>query len=82
MAHVSAGRRLDLAIDLTDLVRPGAYRVQVVNAAGREEWSGEAAASGEELRVRLGTSLRRGVHWVRISSAGGELLREFGLRAD
>ena len=82
MAHATAGRRLDLTIDLSDVSPSAAYRVQVVDAYGREEWSGSAAASGAKLVVHVSKSLERGEHWVRLSSAKGELLREFGLRAE
>jgi len=82
MAHASAGRLLDLSIDLSDLSRSNAYRVQVVNSAGRQEWSGEAETSDAKLIVHLSKALRPGLHWVRVSSSDGELLREFGLRAD
>ncbi|HUA84516.1 MAG TPA: hypothetical protein VMB85_11695 [Bryobacteraceae bacterium] len=82
MAHATAGRRLELTIDLSDLPPSPAYRVQVVDAAGREEWSGSAAASGVKLVVQVSKPLERGVHWVRLSSADDELLREFGLRAE
>ncbi len=82
MAHATAGRRLDLTIDLSDVSPSAAYRVQVVDAAGREEWSGSAAPSGGKLMVHVSKPLEPGVHWVRLSSGGGELLREFGLRAE
>ena len=82
MAHAKAGRRLDLTIDLSDVSPSPAYRVQVVDAVGKEEWGGSAAASGGKLVVHVSRSLDRGVHWVRLSSERGELLREFGLRAE
>jgi hypothetical protein len=82
VAHAMAGRPLDLAIDLSDLSPAVAYRVQVVNAAGSEEWSGRVTASGAKIVAHLAQPLRRGQHWVRVSSADGQLLREFGLRAD
>lgn len=82
MTHAMAGRPLDLAIDLSDLSPAVAYRVQVVNATGGEEWSGRAAASGSKIVAHVAQPLRRGQHWVRVSSADGQLLREFGLRAE
>jgi hypothetical protein len=82
MAHAPAGRPVNLSIDVSDLAAPAGYRVQVVDSAGRQEWSGEGGASGTTLRVAVGKTLAPGVHWVRLSTSSGELLREFGLRID
>ena len=82
MAHAPAARRVDVSIDVSDLSPSAAYRVQVVDAIGREEWDGRGTASGSTLSLEISRSLSRGVHWVRLSSAQGELLREFGLRID
>ncbi|HLH41265.1 MAG TPA: hypothetical protein VKX39_19105 [Bryobacteraceae bacterium] len=82
MAHAPAGHPLNVAIDISDLAPPAGYRVQVVDAWGREEWNGQASASGMTLKVAVPKTLARGVHWVRLSSSNGELLREFGLRID
>jgi hypothetical protein len=83
MTHAVAGRMLDLSIDVSDLSAPaGNYRVQVVDASGREEWSGQATPAGSKLSAHVSKALSRGVHWVRVSSSTGELLREFGLRID
>jgi len=81
-AHADAGRPLRLTIDLSGLAGSSWYQVQVVNDRGREEWSGQAAPSKENIAVVMPGSLRRGAHWVRIKSAEGVLLREFGLRVE
>jgi hypothetical protein len=82
MPHTAADRRVDLTLDLSGLPPAAVYHVQVVNATGREEWSGQGTASGAKLLARVPKALDRGIHWVRVSSTGGELLREFGFRAD
>ena len=82
MAHAAVGRPLDLTIDVSDLSAMRGYRVQVVDAAGGEEWSGQVMASGAKLLVHIPRSLSRGMHWVRLSSVEGSLLREFGLRVE
>jgi hypothetical protein len=75
-----AGVPLDLKIDLPKLdlkdERPAtAYRVEIVNGTGRRVWFGGTP-------VCLTEGLAPGTYWVRLSSDTGELLREFGLRAE
>ena len=82
ISHATAGHRVSVAIDVSDLSPSAAYRLEVVDATGREEWRGKGVASGGTLSLEISRSLSRGVHWVRLSSARGELLREFGLRID
>ena len=85
-AYAPAGRPLDLVIDGTRLPAASAYRLQIVNASGKNAWSGAAAASDEKLSAHLSTGLGPGVYWVRLyaSQATGDadLLREFGLRLE
>jgi hypothetical protein len=85
-AHAPARRPLDLVIDGTSLPRAGAYQVQIVNASGKNIWSGAALASEDKLSAHLPKDLGPGVYWVRLyaSQVPGEagLLREFGLRLD
>jgi hypothetical protein len=89
-AHAAARRPLDLVIDGTSLPAATAYRLQIVDASGRNAWSGAAAASasasGRRLSAHLSKGLGAGVYWVRLydSQVPGEagLLREFGLRLE
>jgi anti-sigma factor RsiW len=85
-AHAPAGKPLDLVIDGTSLPAASAYRLQIVNASGKNVWSGPAVASDEKLAAHLTAGLGPGVYWVRLyaSQVPGEagLLREFGLRLD
>jgi hypothetical protein len=85
-AHAPAGKPLDLLIDGTSLPAASAYRLQIVNASGKNVWSGPAVASGEKLAAHVSEGPRTGVYWVRLyaSQVPGEagLLREFGLRLD
>ena len=84
MARARAGAATDIVIDATDLDHRHNLRVEVVDAGGRPVWSGQAAeaASGARISARIGARLRAGVYWIRLYSPDGELLREFGLRAE
>ncbi len=79
-AQIHAGRPGDLRIDLGDL--PNAeYRVELVDSAGKAVWSGRASAAAGRLRVTEPESLKQGIYWVRLYSAAGTLVREFGVEA-
>jgi hypothetical protein len=80
--HAPAGRPLSLEIDLTGLPAAGAYRVQVVDAAGGTVWEISSEASQGRLRPKVDKGLKPGVYWVRLYSQPAGLLREFGLRVD
>ena len=80
MIPAEAGAALNLVVDLTDLMPRGVYRIQIVDAQGNQLWDQESRASGGALKIRMSPGLKRGVYWIRLYS-GGELLREFGLRA-
>jgi hypothetical protein len=69
-----AEQPLELQIDLSDVPQAAAYRVEVVDAAGRRLWFG-----GTPARVSKGLS--PGIYWVRLSTDLGEPLREYGLHA-
>lgn len=81
IAHARGGP-LDLVIDVSDLPGVAKFRLEVVNAAGRRQWDGEANPADGKLTVLLPKALGRGTYWVRLSGSDGELLREFGLRSD
>ncbi len=80
--HAPAGQPLELAVDLTDLPRSNAYRLEMVSAEGRRVWDSVAQASSGTLFARAPKDLKPGVYWVRLYSGPGELLREFGLRLE
>jgi hypothetical protein len=82
MARAPAKRRVDLTIDASDLPRSPGYRIQVVDQTGKPEWSGPATGAQAKLVGHVSRSLAYGVHWVRVFSEQGELLREFGLRVE
>jgi hypothetical protein len=81
IAHAPGGP-LDLMIDVSDLPEVKRFRLEVVNAAGRRHWEANATPADGRLTVHVQKALERGTYWVRLSAAEGELLREFGLRAD
>lgn len=74
-----AERALDLAIDVADLPPANVYRMEIVDSTGQPAWKGEAQRSNGKLIARVRTGLKAGVYWTRLY-AGGELLREFGVR--
>lgn len=84
MARARAGAPIGIAIDTTDLDHRRHLRIQVVDALGKPLWSGDATepAAGNVISARIDARLMAGVYWVRLYSASGELLREFGLRAE
>ena len=86
LAHAPARKPLDLIIDRASLPPASAYRFQIVNASGKNVWSGAAVASDGELSAHVSNGLGPGVYWVRLyaSQVPGEagLLREFGLRLE
>lgn len=81
MNQARAGTPLQLTVDITGLAAANAYRIEVVDAAGKSVWSGEIPPAPGRLPARIEGGLKSGVYWVRLY-AGGELLREFGLLAD
>ena len=84
MVRVRAGAPIDIAIDTTDLDDRHHLRIQVVDAVGTPVWSGDATEppAGNVISARIDTRLPAGVYWIHLYSASGELLREFGLRAE
>jgi anti-sigma factor RsiW len=75
-ATAPAGRLMRLQPDLTGLDQGKPYRVEVVDRNGGQVWSGQLVPPQDSVRV---AAQARGLYFVRISSAGGELLREYGL---
>ncbi len=82
VAKAPKGRDLDLEIDVPDAPPAASYGLEVVNGIGRRAWKGKGVASNGKLLARVPAGLTTGVHWVRMYSAGGELLREFGFRIE
>jgi hypothetical protein len=75
-ATVPAGRRLSLTPDLIGLPPDSSYRLEVVDDRGRQTWAG---GYNPALGSAAIPAQREGTHFVRIYSAAGELLREYGL---
>lgn len=80
LAAAPAGRPLDLSVNAASLPPAAGYRLELVDQAGRTLWTGEANVSGAQLSAHVPTGPRPGVYWVRLYTARGELLREFGMR--
>jgi hypothetical protein len=73
---IPAGRALDLTPDLTGIGIAGPYRLEIVDARGQVTWKGNFDAAAKTVAV---PAQRAGAHFVRVYSAQGELLREYGL---
>jgi hypothetical protein len=68
-------------ITLADAPRDnGSFHVEVVNATGDSIWAGAAENSPGGVRVRLSQRLMPGDYFVRLFSASGAMLHEYGFR--
>jgi hypothetical protein len=74
---VPPARETELTLDGVDGQQ---LTVELVDAAGRSQWSGVGDAADGKLRVKVGKSLEPGTYFVRLNSSGGELLREYGFQ--
>lgn len=79
VARAPSGRPLELVFGRTDLAADLSYRAEVVDASGRQMWSGSVRIADQSLSIRVDGPLRTGAYWVRLYSSTGQLLREFGL---
>lgn len=75
-----ASRPLLLTADLTQLASYPAYRLEVVDAAGRRVVGSPPSPGSGKLSLPIAGGLARGAYYVRLYALSGELLREFGLR--
>ena len=84
MARARAGAPITIVIDAADLDNPYHLQIEVVDASGKPVWRGNAGepAAGTRISTFIDTRLRAGVYWIRLFSAAGQLLREFGLHAE
>jgi hypothetical protein len=79
-AVATAGRPLDLAVDIPDLPSAASYRVEVVTTTGSRVWEGAPHTAGGKLSAHLPQGLRPGAYWVRLYATPADLLSEYGLR--
>ena len=73
---VPAGRTLAVTPDLTGLPAEAWYRLELVEEQGKPTWQGKFVPSQGAATV---PGQRAGIHFVRIYSSSGQLLREYGL---
>lgn len=94
-AEAQAERPLDLTFNIaniagnfagntpglaTSVSERGAYRLEIVDAAGEQRWAGSVSPTGSaQITARVDQHLGKGTYWVRLYSPSGKLLREFGL---
>ena len=66
---------------LTDAPRDGApYRIEVLNPAGGTMWANLAESGPSGIDVTVTQRLPPGDYFVRVNSADGKLVREYGFR--
>jgi len=80
-ARVPAGRPFILKVDMRGLPARTDYRLEIVTASGSVIWQRDIARQGESASVPVPRSLPANLYWVRLSGAGGTLLREFSLES-
>jgi hypothetical protein len=72
-------RELDVTIN--DALRDsGPFRVEVVTPAGQTVWNGLAALGPLGVEVKVQQRMTAGDYFLRVYSASGEKLREYGFR--
>ena len=80
-AMVEAAPASSYSIHLKDAPSDGGpFKVEVVNAAGETIWSGLAESGPSGTVVTLAQSLKQGDYFVRLNTADGKALREYGFR--
>ena len=77
-ARAPAGRALVLNLELAGLPAQPSYRVETVDRLGRVVWQG-TVPSEDSKAVALLPGMPAGIYFVRVYTASGELLREYGL---
>jgi hypothetical protein len=58
----------------------GPFRVEVVNAMGQAMWTGLAESGASGVKVMVTQRITPGDYFVRLYSASGAMLREYGFR--
>ena len=84
MAKARAGDPLEIRLDVSDIASGAVgktFRLEMVDAFGREVWSRRATSRSAKVIARVDRRLGAGIYWVRLYSDEGDLLREFGLQA-
>jgi hypothetical protein len=78
VSHTQAGN-VTLKIDTSELPNLPAYQLQLVDAGGREIWSGSGLNIRQQIRATLPHPLGPGQYWVRLLTPDQNQVREFGL---
>ncbi len=70
-----------LDLRLTDApAKGGPFRIEIFNASGESVWRGSAPLGPAGIEVNVRQSLPQGDYFVRLYSAAGQMLREYGFR--
>jgi hypothetical protein len=80
-ASIAATGPLDMKLDARDLASTVNYRVQIVNADGRDVWHREAASIQDgSVHILVNGHLARGQYFVRLFAPDAGITREFALQ--
>ena len=79
MPAVKPAREIDLI--LRDAPREGGpFRIEVVDSIGLKVWNGLADSGPQGVRVQVQQQLTQGDYFVRLYTADGRMLHEYGFR--
>jgi len=78
-ARAPSGKRLSLAVDLTELPAFPSYRMEMVDATGKSVWQAVAHPENGKITQPTTNGFTAGQYYVRLYAPGGALLREFSL---
>ena len=79
VTFAGAGREMELHPDLTGLAHSSSYRLEMVDRRGRQLWRGELIPPQDHV---LASRQPAGTYFIRLYTAGGELLREYALQVE
>jgi len=80
-AKAPAGRALTLQLDLAGLPLEPSFRLEIVDALGKQIWQG-AVASQDSKAVASVPQMAGGLYFLRAYAPSGKLLREYGLEVE
>jgi hypothetical protein len=81
-ARAAAHTPLNLHVDTTEIGSLPSYRMELVDASGRQVWSGTVRTAANSLTAGVNRSLAPGQYWVRVFGPAPDPLREFALRVE
>lgn len=80
-AKAPAGRALTLRLDLAGLPAEASFRLEMVDALGKQVWQG-AVVPKDSTAIASVPQMAGGLYFLRAYAPSGKLLREFGLEVE